>query len=422
MRFAPVRRWKSAAVPLKGLMAFVLLGFLLAACGTGGDPVLVQQSPTSASSSTTTTTTTIETIAVVETTLPSLDVGGFAPVSTVPVDTRPIVIYDTDMGPDVDDVLALAILHNYAGQGLIEIGAITVSRNSVPGARYADVVNTFYGRPDIPIGIHKSSYVKFDDSTLFTAKADSWSHELDTAGLEDGFKVQRRVIADALEAERDVIVVQTGFSGNLADLLKSEADDISDLNGIDLVAEAVSVLSIMAGSIERNMVEFNVERDIGSARYLFWKWPTKLVLSPFELGDQLHYPYSSITSDYNWVDRHPVREAYEYKNLTWHRQVPPYYDMKSWDLTSVMWAVEQDSPRFKISEAGLVTVGEDGRTAFRPGEGNGQRQDYVLDRSNEYSEQERQAIIDEMVDLVSFQPQPDLERDPAPDPADQDSE
>ncbi len=387
---------------------------LLAACGAGGDPVLVQQIPTSS-------TTTAPAVAVSKTTIAPLDMAGFSTSTTEPVDPRPIVIYDTDMGPDVDDVLALAVLHNYADQGLVEIGAVTVSRNSEPGARYSDAVNTFYGRPDIPIGIHKSSYVDFDDSILFTVKADSWPQDLDAANIEDGFKLQRRVLADALEAGREVIIVQTGFSGNLSDLLKSEPDDISDLNGIDLVTEAVSFLSVMAGATELGFVEFNIKRDIGSARYLFWKWPTKLVLSPFELGDVLHYPYSSITSDYNWTERHPVREAYEYKDLSWHRDAPPYYDMKSWDLTSIMYAVEPDSPRFKISEAGLVVVAEDGRTSFRPGEGNGLRQDYVLHRGRQYSEQERQAIIDEMIELVSFQPDPDLERDsPNPEPGSDD--
>lgn len=394
---------------------------LLTACGAGGDPVLVQQLPTSSS----TTSTTAPAIAVSKTTVAPLDVAGFSTSTTEPVDPRPIIIYDTDMGPDVDDVLALAMLHNYADQGLVEIGAVTVSRNSEPGARYSDAVNTFYGRPDVPIGMHKSSYVSFNDSNLFTAKAGSWPQDLDGSNIEDGFKVQRRVLADALEAGRQVIIVQTGFSGNLSELLKSEPDEISDLNGIDLVTEAVSFLSVMAGSTELGIVEFNIERDIGSARYLFWKWPTKLVLSPFELGNVLHYPYSSITSDYNWTERHPVREAYEYKDLSWHRDAPPYYDMKSWDLTSIMYAVEPDSPRFKISEAGLVVVAEDGRTSFRPGQGNGLRQDYVLDRARQYSEQERQAIINEMIELVSFQPDPDLERDapnPQSDPDDPDSE
>jgi len=143
-----------------------------------------------------------------------------------------------------------------------------------------------------------------------------------------------------------------------------QPDELSDLDGIELVRESVSLLSIMAGSTEMGIVEFNIERDIGNARFLFWKWPTELVLSPFELGNVLHYPYSSITSDYNWTDRHPVRTAYEFKDLSWHKDSGPYYDMKSWDLTSVMYAIEPDSGLFKRSPAGLVVVGEDGRTTF----------------------------------------------------------
>lgn len=316
------------------------------------------------------------------------------------VDPRPLVIYDTDMGPDVDDVLALAMLHAYQDQGRIELAAVTVSRNSEAGARYSDAVNTFYGHPDIPIGIYRADPTGFDDAGLFVSTAMSWPHTLDGGRLPDGYKVQRQVLARAEAEGRDVMIIQTGFSGNTAQLLKSGGDEHSSRTGMELVVDTVSLLSIMAGSTDFGIVEFNIERDIDSARYLIREWPTRLVLSPFELGNSIHYPYSSITADYGWVDRHPVREAYEFRDLDWHQDAPPFYNMKSWDLTSVMYAVEPEANWFYVSEAGTVLVDESGKTTFTAGSGR----HYVLDRHNQYSDQQRQAIVNRMIELSSARP------------------
>lgn len=317
-----------------------------------------------------------------------------------PVDTRPLVVYDTDMGPDVDDVLALAMLHAYQDQGRIELAAVTVSRNSEAGARFSDAINTFYGHPDIPVGIYRGSYQSFDDRSLFVSTAMSWPHALGEGGLPDGYRVQRQVLARAEAEGREAIIVQTGFSGNTAQLLKSEGDEYSPRPGMELVADTVSLLSVMAGSTDFGIVEFNIERDIDSARYVFWKWPGRLVMSPFELGNSIHYPYSSITSDYGWAERHPVREAYEFRDLDWHQDAPPFYNMKSWDLTSVMLAAEPERDWFSVSEPGTVSVDESGKTTFTPGSGR----HYVLNGYNQYSDAQRQAIVDRMIELSSARP------------------
>ncbi|MFW6310321.1 MAG: hypothetical protein ACOC1D_04395, partial [Prolixibacteraceae bacterium] len=62
------------------------------------------------------------------------------------------IIFDTDMESDVDDVAALAMLHGYANQGEAEILATVSSSLNPWAAPTIDVVNTWYGRADIPIG------------------------------------------------------------------------------------------------------------------------------------------------------------------------------------------------------------------------------------------------------------------------------
>jgi len=61
------------------------------------------------------------------------------------------VIFDTDMGPDYDDVGALAMLHAMADSGEANILATLSSNmysNSVP---CIEIINRYFGRPDIPL-------------------------------------------------------------------------------------------------------------------------------------------------------------------------------------------------------------------------------------------------------------------------------
>src|SRR5216110_1108418 len=66
------------------------------------------------------------------------------------------VIFDTDMGNDVDDAIALAVLHALESRGESRLLAVTVTKDEPYAAPYVDIVNTFYRRPDIPIGVTRS--------------------------------------------------------------------------------------------------------------------------------------------------------------------------------------------------------------------------------------------------------------------------
>src|SRR5210317_344424 len=68
-------------------------------------------------------------------------------------DTFPRIIFDTDMGSDCDDVGALALLNIYADQGKAEILGCIYSSGKIPyGVGVIDAINTYFGRPDTPIG------------------------------------------------------------------------------------------------------------------------------------------------------------------------------------------------------------------------------------------------------------------------------
>ncbi|MDA9004011.1 nucleoside hydrolase [bacterium] len=315
----------------------------------------------------------------------------------------PLVIFDTDMGPDIDDVLALAMLHAYQKQGKIELAAVTISRNSDAGARFSDAINTFYKHPDIPIGIYYgSTNWEGNDNALYPILANSYPHDIEQP-LPEGVDVQRSVLARAEQEQRRVIMIQVGFSGNISTLLDSPADAISPKSGMDLVKDNVDFLSIMATRRNSSQPEFNVEKDLASAKNVFKKWPKKMVITGGSTGDAILYPYESIENYFNYVSSHPVKAAYEYKNLSWHPSNPPFYNMRSWDLLSVLEAVEPENNYLKLSGPGRMTLSANGASTFV--EGNGEH--YLSAPDYGFNQPEKNAIVDRLVQLVSATPVPE---------------
>ena len=62
------------------------------------------------------------------------------------------IILETDMGNDVDDAWALDMLHKYADEGRVRLLAVMLNKEGVGPCRYVQLMNTWYGRPRIPIG------------------------------------------------------------------------------------------------------------------------------------------------------------------------------------------------------------------------------------------------------------------------------
>ena len=66
------------------------------------------------------------------------------------------LIFDTDIGNDVDDVLALGVIHALQSRGECELLAVTITKDHEAAASFTDAVNTFYGRGEIPVGVCRS--------------------------------------------------------------------------------------------------------------------------------------------------------------------------------------------------------------------------------------------------------------------------
>lgn len=276
------------------------------------------------------------------------------------------VIFDTDMGNDVDDVIALDLLFKYQDEGKINLLALMSSKIDKGSAEFLDLMKTWYGYSKIPIGVvrHGASggnepnygyrVWQMKDGAgkpLFKTTTKDFSR------LPDAHTLYRKILSRA--ADNSVVVISVGFSTNLARLLLTGADQYSSLTGRELVAKKVKYFSLMAGGILNPVPEYNVKIDIPSAQMLFSLSPVPIVTSPFDVGNQVKYPAAAIENNFGWAPVHPLVEAYKA-----YMKMP--YDRPMWDPTAVIEGVFPGQ-YMSASERGTITIDHRGVMTFTPG-------------------------------------------------------
>lgn len=276
-------------------------------------------------------------------------------------------IFDTDMGNDIDDAQALAMIHELQDRGVVELLAVTSTKDHPLSAPFIDALNTFYGRPDIPVGAVKNGVTREKGRYLGLAEKKNAKGELiyphDLKSGKDAMEavaLLRKTLAS--QPDGSVSIAQVGFFTNLVRLVDSKPDEFSPLSGEELIRKKVKQLGIMAGAFEaiggnKRYLEYNVKMDIPSAQVLAKKWPGRIIWSGFEVGIAARYPWESILADYNYVEHHPIKEGYlAYCKKGEHRP--------TWDLTTVLHLAYPDRGYFSLSDPGRVTVANDGFTDF----------------------------------------------------------
>lgn len=305
------------------------------------------------------------------------------------------LIFDTDMGNDVDDVMALEMIHNLQKRGACELLAVTITKDHPQAASFVDAVNTFHGYPDVPIGVVRNGATP--EPGKFNLLGDEknadgsfrYPHDL-LSGEQapEAVGLLRKVLA--AQPDNSVALAQVGFFTNFARLLDSKADEHSPLSGRDLIKKKVTFLSMMAGAFqtvkwETRHLEYNVVKDIPAAQKLTIHWPTPIIWSGYEIGIAAAYPHTSIEQDFEYVKHHPLKEAYVLYN-------PPPHDRPTWDPTAVLYAVYPDRGYFDLSPAGGVTVEDNGATWYRPSKDGKGRHRYLV-MSAEQTARVREAIV-----------------------------
>ena len=150
------------------------------------------------------------------------------------------LILDTDMSGDCDDAGALALLHALADRGECELLATVANRKDKTNASAAavDAINTYYGRPDIPIGTDKQGPTDLQRTSLYApALRDEFPNDIGPDDrAPDALDVYRRVLA--AQPDGSVTICSVGALSNLAELWRRAPE---------LVRAKVQRLVVMGG-------------------------------------------------------------------------------------------------------------------------------------------------------------------------------
>lgn len=284
-------------------------------------------------------------------------------MSTVPS----LTIFDTDISGDCDDTGALAILHKLADQGEARVLACLVNGTDRDGAAAAAVsaINTYYGRPGIPIGVYHGSRCQPTQSSYTAALRDEFPHHaLPDAEMPAALDVYRAALAAAPDGA--VTIISVGFLINLRELLESQPDAHSPLPGRELICRKVRQLVLMGGDFpqsveagEYNLAMGGVGRD---SQFVIENWPTRILWSGWTLGNRVRTGEALVSTP----AANPVRRAYELYLSSYATS------RASWDLITVLAAVRGAEPLWEVSPDGYCEVAPNGANRWLdlPGRGH----------------------------------------------------
>lgn len=293
-------------------------------------------------------------------------------VVSIPSDDRfymdtPRIIVDVDVASSTDDLFTLQMAYNYDHQGLCQLLGVVVDRAGEKNATCVDVMNTYFGYGDIPLGLVRngiakpSVWINYSALPTYTDENNNLLFQrtiTDYSQLPDGWQLYRQLLAQ--QPDHSVSICSVGFLTCLSQLLDSEADSYSPLSGIELVRRKVKCIYIMGGVFgNSNESDFNFAQGISFARNFFLKWPTDvdMVFSPGEVGDGIEYVPEQIVADISWTDAHPIKQIY----LNCFTKT----GQKMWDPMTIIQAVEGDE-LFSLSERGNVDITNGAETIFTP--------------------------------------------------------
>lgn len=195
------------------------------------------------------------------------------------------ILLGTDWWTDCDDAVAIRLLTRHIKAGKVKLLGIGInacmpdSVASLRGFLEAD------GIKDIPLGIDVEAN-DFGGKLTYQARlARDLCPEGSNADASDAVRLYRKLLS---EAEEPVEIVEIGFLQVFANLLKTEADDLSPLNGKDLVKAKVRKVWVMAGKWDEDGGRENNfcrnERSCVAGAYFCGHCPVPVTFLGFEIG------------------------------------------------------------------------------------------------------------------------------------------
>jgi inosine-uridine nucleoside N-ribohydrolase len=242
-----------------------------------------------------------------------------------------------------------------ADSGEADILGVMINSGDYYAPRAVDTINTYYGRPDIPIGATWDSPVSVTSKYTLALAVDFPN---DLGVTPNAVDLYRQILAE--QPDRSVTIVSIGFLTNLQGLLTSEPDENSALGGAELVAAKVRELVVMGGQYPDSTShpdgkEYNFAMDAAATYAVIPGWPTPIVFGGYELGVDI---VTGAALQEKTPPDNPVRSAYQLYNGGVGRS--------SWDLTAVYFAVRDLSDVWQLCGPGYNVVYPNGSNRWDP--------------------------------------------------------
>ncbi|ACT95525.1 Inosine/uridine-preferring nucleoside hydrolase [Dyadobacter fermentans DSM 18053] len=260
------------------------------------------------------------------------------------------LILDTDIGPDYDDVGAMAVMHALADKGEVKPLAVISSNKNELVVPTIEILNTYFGRPELPTGAPKGKGPDFGATQKWPEMlVEKYPHKIaKTSDAPDAVETYRRILAK--QPDQSVTIVTVGFLTNLANLLDSGPDGHSQLSGSSLVRKKVKHLVSMAGGFPA-FREYNVLVDSVASAKVFSEWPTEILFSGFEIGKEIKTGKRVIANEHL---KSPVKDVFA---MAMPLSKGDADGRMSWDQTAVLVAIRGVQPYFGVKRGKIIING-----------------------------------------------------------------
>ena len=280
------------------------------------------------------------------------------------------MILDSDFGSSTDDLFALMMLHHYMDDGLVDLKGIVVDREGVKNAELVDIFNTYYGHPNIPVGLERNGVKNPRCFIPYNGVCDLkdgqgnplFERTQDMTKCPEGYKLYRQLLSKA--EDKSIVVVAIGFVTTLSELFESGADEYSQLSGVDLFGQKVKSVYIQSGRFESgdSLSGYNMRAASKQSAIFYDKLPKNvdLIMSPSNIGDLMNYLPKDVLVDLSTTEQNPIKAVYT--NYTCDT------GQRMWDTNCLVNAVLGDkvynmSPRGWVK---FVDKGEESLMLFTP--------------------------------------------------------
>ena len=259
------------------------------------------------------------------------------------------IYIDTDVGADCDDIGALAIALQAEKLGYCSVIGISHTTSSPYAADAIAIMLDYFGKKGMTIGCLEDEHQFYDESVVHYDQAMVEAYPNIQAKIEEAVRYARKALVT--QEDGSVTFVTIGPLRNLADLLRSEPDDISPLDGAALFHKKVKEWVFMGGRFDEERIgEYNIVCDIENARHCLEEIRVPTMASDFLLGEDV---ISGILSK----DIPPLRLAYDYFSGKGKGR-------SSWDPITMDYAIYGLGEHYDASPRGIISLQSKGVTVF----------------------------------------------------------